>query len=245
MYKGAAGMVAFEAWQETIAQNLASVAVPGYRKGQSTFSSVVADTTRIRHGDSVSQTEKGVLPASKRSLNLTPGQYTYTGVDTNFAISGEGFFRTRLPDGTNGYTRNGNFRLANDYTLVTQEGHPVEGDGGPLTFRQQGGRIFVNAEGRILQDDQQIGRLVVFKFDKPEDVHRIGNGIIGPLGNNQATPIQNAPIMHMTIEGSNVLMMEEMVNMIALGRAYDSAKKVLDVSDDNAGKAIQYLGGQS
>jgi flagellar basal body rod protein FlgG len=51
--------------------------------------------------------------------------------------------------------------------------------------------------------------------------------------------------MHMTVEGSNVLMMEEMVNMIALGRAYDSAKKVLDVSDDNAGKAIQYLGGQS
>jgi flagellar basal-body rod protein FlgG len=47
------------------------------------------------------------------------------------------------------------------------------------------------------------------------------------------------------LETSNVNVVEEMVNMIALGRAYDSAKKVLDVSDDNAGKAIQYLGGQS
>jgi flagellar basal body rod protein FlgG len=245
MYKGAAGMVAFEAWQETIAQNLASVAVPGYRKGQATFSSVVADITKIKHGDSVSQTEKGVLPTSKRSLNLTPGSHTYTGVDTNFSISGEGFFRIRMPDGTDAYTRNGNFRLADNYTLVTQEGNTVEGDGGPIIFRQQGGKVFVNSEGRILQDDQQVGRLLVFKFAKPEDVHRIGHGLLGPLGDNQATPIQNAPILHMTVEGSNVQMMEEMVNMIALGRAYDSAKKVLDVSDDTAGKAIQYLGAQS
>jgi flagellar basal body rod protein FlgG len=38
MYKGAAGMVAFESWQETIAQNLASAAVPGYKKSLATFS---------------------------------------------------------------------------------------------------------------------------------------------------------------------------------------------------------------
>ena len=238
-------MVAFESWQETIAQNLASAGVSGYRKSQSTFSSVVADVMKVKHGQSVSQTEKGVIPVGKRSLDTTPGAFTYTGVDTNFAISGEGFFRIRLPDGTNAYTRNGNFRMADDYTLVTQEGHPVEGDGGPITFRQQGGRVFVNSEGRILQDDQQVGRLVVFQFERPNDVHRIGNGILGPVGDNPATQIQNAPILHMTVEGSNVKMMEEVVNMIALGRAYDSSKKVLDINDDNAGKAIQYLGGQA
>jgi flagellar basal body rod protein FlgG len=238
-------MVAFEAWQETIAQNLASAAVSGYRKGQSTFSSVVADVTKIKHGDSISQTEKGEMPTGKRSLNLTPGGYTYTGVDTNFAVSGEGFFRIRLPDGTFGYTRNGNFRVASDYTLVTQDGNPVEGDGGPLTFRQEGGQVSFNPEGLVIQGGQQLGKLVVFKFEKPEDMHRIGNGILGPVGQNAAVPIPNAPILHMTVEGSNVLPMEEMVSMISLSRAYDSAKKVLDVSDDSAGKAIQYLGGQS
>jgi flagellar basal body rod protein FlgG len=206
---------------------------------------VAADVMKVKHGQSVSQTEQGVMPIGKRSLDSTPGAFSHTGIDTNFAITGEGFFRIRLPDGTNGYTRNGNFRLSDDYTLVTQEGNPVEGDGGPITFRQQGGRVFVNSEGRILQDDQQVGRLVVFKFDRPEDVHRIGNGVLGPIGDNNATQIPNAPILHMTIEGSNVKLMEEMVNMISLGRAYDSAKKVLDVSDDSAGKAIQYLGAQA
>jgi flagellar basal body rod protein FlgG len=245
MYKGAAGMVAFEAWQETIAQNLASAGVPGYKKSQATFSSEVADVMKVKHGQSVSQTEQGVIPVSKRTLNTTPGAFSYTGIDSNFAISGEGYFRVRLPDGTNGYTRNGNFRIAEDYTLVTQEGAVVEGDGGPIAFRQQGGRIFINSEGRIIQDDQQIGRLAVFKFDRPQDLHRIGNGILGPVGDNPATPIPNAPVLHMTVEGSNVLLMEELVSMISLNRAYDSAKKILDVSDDSAGKAIQYLGGQA
>lgn len=245
MYKGAAGMVAFELWQETIAQNLASAGVSGYRKSQPSFSAVAADVIKVKHGQSVSQTEQGIIPVGKRNLVSTPGAFTHTGIDTNFAIPGEGYFRIRMPDGTNAYTRNGNFRLADDYTMVTQEGYPVEGDGGPITFRQQGGRVFVNSEGRILQDDQQVGRLVVFKFDRPEDVHRIGNGVLGPIGDNAATPIQGASIMHATIEGSNVQVMEEMVSMIALGRAYDSAKKILDVSDDSAGKAIQYLGGQS
>ncbi len=245
MYKGAAGMVAFEAWQETIAQNLASAGVPGYKKSQSSFSAVAADVMKVKHGQSVSQTEKGVIPVGKRSLNTKPGAFSYTGIDTNFAIPGEGYFRVRLPDGTNGYTRNGNFRLAEDYTLVTQEGAVVEGDGGPITFRQQGGRVFINGEGRIIQDDQQIGRLAVFKFDNPDELHRIGNGILGPIGDNNAAAIPNAPVLHMTVEGSNVLLMEELVNMISLNRAYDSAKKILDVSDDNAGKAIQYLGGQA
>jgi flagellar basal body rod protein FlgG len=245
MYKGAAGMVAFESWQETIAQNLASAGVTGYRKSQSSFSSVAADVMKVKHGQSVSQTEKGVIPVGYRKLNTSPGEFSYTGVDTNFAITGEGFFRIRLPDGTDAYTRNGNFRMSDNYTLVTQEGHVVEGDGGPITFRQQGGRVFLNSEGRILQDDQQIGRLVVYKFDRPDDLQRIGNGILGPVGDNAATQVQNAPLLHMTVEGSNVKMMEEMVNMVALNRAYDSAKKVLDLSDDNAGKAIQYLGGQS
>lgn len=238
-------MVAFEAWQETIAQNLASAGVPGYKKSQAAFSSVVADVTKVKNGQSVAQTEQGVIPVTKRTLNTKPGAFSYTGIDTNFAITGEGYFRVRLPDGTNGYTRNGNFRLAEDYTLVTQEGAVVEGDGGPITFRQQGGKVFINAEGRIIQDEQQIGRLAVFKFDDPEAVHRIGNGILGPVGDNNATPIVNAQVLHMTVEGSNVLLMEELVSMISLNRAYESARKILEVSDDNAGKAIQYLGGQA
>ncbi len=245
MYKGAAALSAYERWQDTIAQNLANVAVNGYRKNETSFSGVMADVTQLKNGDSVSQKSKGVMPLSARSFNMTPGSTTYTGVDTNFASEGDGFFRIRKADGTVAYTRNGNFRLSSDYNLVTQEGHLVEGDNGPITFRQEGGVISINGEGLLSQGQQQVGKLALFRFNDNFKLHRIEGGFLTPGAGNPALPMERPVFIHKAIEASNVKPVEEMVNMISLGRAYDTAKKVLDVSDDAAGKAIQYLGGPS
>ncbi len=245
MYKGAAALAAYERWQDTITQNLASVTVNGYRRNETSFSGVIADVTQLKAGDKVTQTAKGVMPEAKRTLNMTPGSYTYTGVDTNFAAEGEGFFRIRKPDGSVGYTRNGDFRLNQDYNLVTQDGLLVEGDNGPITFRQEGGIIYVNGEGLLSQGQQQVGKMALFQFAKPGELHRIPGGLMSPGDDNPATAVERPSLIHKSIEASNVKPTEEMVNLITLGRAYDSAKKILDVSDDIAGKAIQYLGGQS
>ncbi len=242
MYKGASALAAFERWQDTIAQNLASVSVNGYRKNETSFTGALADVAKIRAGDKVTQTSKGVMPEAHRSFNMTPGSFTYTGVDTNFAAEGEGFFRIRKADGTVAYTRNGDFRLNSDYNLVTQDGHLVEGDNGPITFRQEGGVVYINGEGLLSQGKQQIGKLALFKFNKNDGLHRIPGGQLVPNADNPAIAVENPKIVHKSIESSNVKPTEEMINMIALGRAYDSAKKILDISDDSAGKAIQYLG---
>ena len=245
MYKGAAALTAYERWQDTIAQNLANVAVTGYRKNETSFSGVMADTTQLKKGDKVTQVSKGVMPLSARSFNMSPGSTTYTGVDTNFAAEGDGFFRIRKPDGTVAYTKNGNFRLNSEYNLVTQEGNLVEGDNGPITFRQEGGIISINTEGLLSQGKQQIGKLGLFRFNDSVKLHRIEGGYLVPAKDNPALAVERPAFQHKVLEASNVKPTEEMVNMISLGRAYDSAKKILDVADDAAGKAIQYLGGQA
>jgi flagellar basal-body rod protein FlgF len=242
-YKGAAALTAYERWQDTIAQNLANVAVNGYRRNETAFSGVMADMTQIKNGDSVTQKSKGVMPLSTRGFNMTPGSTTYTGVDTNFAADGDGFFRIRKTDGTVAYTKNGNFRLSSDYNLVTQDGFLVEGDNGPITFRQEGGVISINTEGLLSQGQQQIGKLALFRFNDSVKLHRIEGGLLRPAADNPALPVERPVFIHKAIESSNVKPTEEMVNMISLNRAYDAAKKVLDVSDDTSGKAIQYLGG--
>lgn len=245
MYKGAAALAAYERWQDTIAQNLASSSVNGYRKNETSFTGVLADVTKLRAGDRVSQTDNGVMPDAKRSFNMTPGSFTYTGVDTNFAAEGDGFFRIRKADGTVAYTRNGDFRLNSEYNLVTQDGHLVEGDNGPITFRQEGGIIYINDEGLLSQGQQQIGKLALFRFNKSDGLHRISGGQLVPNADNPAIAVERPKIVHKSLESSNVKPTEEMINMISLGRAYDASKKILDVSDDIAGKAIQYLGGQA
>ncbi len=244
MYKGAAALTAYESWQETIAQNLASASVPGYRRNESSFTGVLADVAKIKKGDQVTQSMPGVMPSAHRSLNMTPGIAEYTGVETNFAIEGDGFFRVRRQDGSFGYTRNGNFRLDSSYNLVTQSGNLVEGENGPITFRQEGGAIYINADGLLIQGKQQVSKLALFRFNDPEKMHRVGEGMLQPGEGNAPIVVERPSINHMSLEGSNVRPMEEMIHMITLGRAYDAAKKVLDISDDSAGKAIQYLGNQ-
>jgi len=244
MYKGAAALTAYESWQETIAQNLASAAVPGYRRNESSFSGVLDDVAKIKKGDQVTQSMPGVMPSAHRSLNMIPGVSEYTGVETNFAVEGDGFFRVRRPDGSVGYTRDGNFRLDSAYNLVTQSGNLVEGENGPITFRQEGGAIYINADGLLIQGKQQVSKLALFRFNDAEKLHRVGEGLLQPGEGNPAIVVERPTINHMSLEGSNVRPMEEMIHMITLGRAYDAAKKVLDISDDSAGKAIQYLGNQ-
>ena len=242
MYKGAAALAAYERWQDTIAQNLASISVNGYRKNETSFTGTLADIGKVSAGGKVTQTTKGVMPEAKRSFNMTPGSFTHTGVDTNFAASGDGFFRIRKADGTVAYTRNGDFRLNSEFNLTTQEGHLVEGDNGPITFRQEGGIIYINDEGLLSQGQQQVGKLALFRFNKADGLHRIPGGQLVPAQDNPAIAVENPKIAHKCLESSNVLPTEEMVNMISLGRAYDSAKKILDINDDAVGKAIQYLG---
>ncbi|MEI6714132.1 MAG: flagellar hook-basal body protein [Verrucomicrobiota bacterium] len=243
IYKGAAAMAAYEHWQEAISQNLASSSVTGYRRNETSFSGVAGDLMKLKDGNSrVSKEMKGVLPDTHNGLSNMPGAIVATGVETNFAIEGEGFFRIRKPDGTIGYTRNGNFRLNEGRELVTQQGFTVDGENGSIKFRQEGGKILLNAEGRLVQGDQQLSKLPIYRFEKPTQMKRIGDGLLVPDAEDRAREPEKPVIVQMVLEGSNVAPLQEMVSLISVGRAYEMAKKVVEVHDDTLGKAIQTLG---
>lgn len=243
LYQGASAMSAFERWQEAISQNLASASVDGYRRNEASFESVAQNLAKLKDGKGeVQKTVKGVVPEMQTKLNQTAGAIYHTGVETNFAIEGEGFFRIRKPDGTIGYTRNGNFRMSPERTLVNQEGFTVDGDNGAITFRQEGGAILLNPQGVLVQGTQQLTKLTVYKFDKPNEMTRIGDGLLAPAAGDNARPVELSPILQGVLEGSNVSSLNEMVNMITVSRAYELARKVVETQDDSAGKAIQSLG---
>lgn len=236
-------MQAFERWQEAISQNLASASVDGYRRNEPSFQSVAEDVSKLKNAQGeVQKSVKGYVPEFKSTLSNAPGMIVSTGQDTNFAIEGDGFFRVRKPDGTFAYTRNGNFRLSPDFTLVTQQGYQVDGDNGPLQFRQEGGAVLLNPQGLILQGTLQIGRLAPFKFNRPTEMTRVGDGLLAPAPGDAAQPIEGQVVVHRALEASNVSTLREMVSMVTVSRAYEMARKVVEIQDDTAGKAIQTLG---
>lgn len=242
-YKGAAALTALDQWQQSIAQNLAYSAVIGYKRDQANFNGVMSDVERLKSGDKVVQVVNGSMPKIENSVDPTPAAHRYTGVETDFAIDGPGFFRVRKPDGTIAFTRSGEFRLNEDRVLVTQKGYLVDGENGPIQFQQQGGRIFINQVGMIVQGNQQIARIGVFRFNDPENLKRAGDSLLVPREGQAATPVDNASLVHMTLEESNVQPMKEAISMVMVSRAYEASRKVIEVNDENMSKAIQNLSG--
>ena len=112
--------------QAQITNNVANVDTPGYKRAQSMFSDLFYQTIGSSgSGDPIqvgAGTKVGVV-----DTNFTPGSTDSTGVDTNVAIGGDGFFVVQDNNGVNSYTRAGNFSKSTDGYLVTADGKQVLG----------------------------------------------------------------------------------------------------------------------
>ena len=243
IYKGAATLAAFERWQETTAQNIAAASVPGFRRVTASFSGVLADASRSGQNSALGKDARSIMPKVEMKIDLRPGEIRNTGEDLDFAIQGPGFFQVQRPDGTAGYTRDGGFHANADRVLVNRKGLPVQGDGGSITLLPKGGRISLNAEGTLIQGDTPIGKIAVQDFPETTKLHTGGDGLIVPEDPN-ATPqrVENPGVVSGAIEGSNVMPLQEMVNLIMISRTYETSQRVITAYDENSDKAIQMLG---
>lgn len=242
LYKGAAALGAYEKWQEILAQNLAAGSVPGFKKNEISFDSVSDNRKLGGHGRSGHEPQ-AVMPQASSKINFGQGELRRTGADLDFALQGEGFFQIQRPNGEMGYTRDGQFQLKADKTLITKGGLVVMGENGPIVFPQGSGAISVNAEGVIFQGDETVGKLPIYQFKHLQDLHRVGDGLMAPAkGGEHPVPAEKPVILNGYLEQSNVSPMTEMVNLIDVSRAYEACQKVIQSHDEDSDKAIQVLG---
>jgi flagellar basal body rod protein FlgG len=243
IYKGAASMAALEQWQEAISQNIAASSVPGFKKTQVSFSAIESDLTGLQPGAKASDRVQGSMPKATPMINFSQGQLSRSDNELDFAIQGSGFFQVQLPNGEMGYTRNGQFHLSPEKTLVNGEGLQVMGDSGPITFKSGLGPISINSDGTITQRDQQIAKLPAYNFADTSKLRRVGEGLVGPADSSVTpTKADKAQILNNYIENSNVSPISEMVNLVSVSRAYEASQKIVQTADDNEGKAIEVLG---
>ena len=116
--------------QAAVAHNLANVSSTGYRAEENRLMAVPVVSTGTQKG---LPTRAFVIHASTGS-DFSPGPVMSTGRSTDVAIQGPGWFAVQLPDGSEGYTRNGSFEINENGILQTHGGLPVQGDGGPITI---------------------------------------------------------------------------------------------------------------
>jgi flagellar basal-body rod protein FlgG len=246
LYTAATGMSAMQMNVDTIANNLANVNTNAFKATRLRFEDLlyqqVGDRQAARQG---AQSGMGVAPA-RTELSFVAGDIKDTGVQTHLAIQGSGFFQVAMPDGSIGYTRDGSFGVDHNGQLVTSSGYQLEPIIG-VPLEAEPNSLSISPEGlvtcRINGVTDLLGQIELAQFGNPEGLAAIGSNVYQATVNSGAPLIANPGtdetglLKQGALEGSNVSVMNEMVEMINAQRAFESVSKVISTSDEMLGIA--------
>lgn len=250
-------MIAQQVNLDTIANNLSNVSTQGYKTQVNEFKTLLYQTlqtkTTTANGDqkpTSAQVGLGTRNASITTIFRT-GNMISSDSDTAFAIDGRGFFAVRGEDGNTYYTKNGNLLwtlAANGNMLATTEGLPVlDTNGNPIILGDEYvlSRITVTADGSVCYPDennnpQPIGiTMGLFQFNNPNGLERLAESLYAqtaasgqPINEATNNMVLKSNIYQGYLEGSNVQVADEMVNMIVAQRAYELNSKAIIASDE-------------
>lgn len=188
-------------------------------------------------------------------------RYEYTGNPLHLALEGPpgvrrgyGFFEVATPDGIF-YTRAGNFTINQDGNLVTQEGALVLGDNGPIQLDPN--NFMIQPDGEILynplyggeganqwEETAVLDRLRIVAFENPAGLDKYGYTLYRATEESGEPEliVAGALIRRGYLEASNVNPVREMVELIRAHRAYETAAKVVQTSDQILGQAVGDVG---
>jgi flagellar basal-body rod protein FlgG len=187
----------------------------------------------------------GVRVAGTQKMFNVGGLQT-TEAPLDMAIDGRGFFQISMPDGSIAYTRDGQFQLDQDGQIVNSQGHPLDP---AISIPQDAASVTIGSDGTVTVMTRgsaaatQVGSIELANFVNPAGLQAAGSNLFYETpasGSAQTgTPGSNGlgEIMQGALENSNVSVVEELVNMVSVQRAYEMNSRVVSTSD----QMLQYL----
>lgn len=250
LYTLASGIITSEKRQSAIMNNIANIKTTGYKSEILSLKSFdqVYISNKDKHDNNLSTigTMNNGVEIGKRTTNFSQGNVTNTGLKTDFAIQGDGFFVVQRQTGKgaeNYYTRDGNFTIDTTGYLVTASGDRVLGTNGAPIFIGDGS-ILADNGGNISVDGAAAGKLAVVDFPKDDSGNYVNlNKYAFNLykGENPSV-INNSFVINGSVEGSNVSAVEETSNMMSVMRNFESSTNVLKIIDSTLDKAVNQIG---
>ena len=239
------GLEAQQLRMQVVSHNLANANTNGFKKGRAIFEDLLYQNMRQVGGQTSQQTKSptgmhvgtGVRVAATDKI-YEQGSVQTTGNAFDMAVNGRGFFAIRLPDGSQAYTRNGQFQINDQGQLVTTSGDVVQ-PGITVPANGQGftvaadGAVSITVNGQV----QQLGSIQLTDFINPAGLQPKGENLFTESASSGApqtgTPGLNGlgRLSQGALESSNVNVVEELVNMIETQRAYEMNSKAISASD--------------
>lgn len=247
MWVSKTGLEAQDMALTTVSNNLANVSTTGFKRDRAVFQDLMYNIVRQPGAQTSedSQLPSGLQLGSGVKINGTQkifeeGSYIVTDQPLDLAINGRGFFQITLPDGNTSYSRDGKFHINSDGEVVTAQGFRLSPN---IVVPEQAHTLTVGLDGTVSvvvgNDTQptQVGTIETADFINPAGLEALGNNLfhetdasgapqLGQAGNDGFGAIRQG-----MLENSNVSVVEEMVNMITVQRAYEMNSKVVSTAD--------------
>jgi flagellar basal-body rod protein FlgG len=251
------GLDAQNARMQVIANNLANVNTTGFKRDRANFETLAYQTVVSPGAQSSAQNRfatglslgTGVKVAGTSSVD-TQGSISTTDNALDLAIEGAGYFQIQMPDGRTGYTRAGNFSKSAEGTIVTSDGKPlipqiqVPETATAITIANDG---TVSAQLAGQTESTELGKIEIARFANPAGLQALGNNILAETSASGAAQVGVAgeagrgSLRSGALEGSNVNVVEELVDMIETQRAYEVNSKMIQSTDEMLRNANQQL----
>lgn len=260
MQIAATGMQCNQTKVDVISGNLANMNTTAYKESMVSFE----DLMYLEYGAGGSSTsDAGTVRPSAMQVGLgakvsaMPKKFEQGAViptpgnDKNLMINGIGFFQVALPDGSIGYTRDGEFAVSATGELVTKMGYPVQ----PAMTVPEGVQVTVSTSGVISYVDadgvtQTLGTLELARFNNPAGLTAIGGNMY--IENTEAsgaaiTGLPNSEgfgaVEQFKLEASNVDTISGVVSLITAQRGYEYCSKCVTAADNMSQQEANILKG--
>lgn len=252
---GATAMQAQQIHIDTIANNVANASTPGYRRGRVSFTDLVAQGAAAIAAQGADGVSMGVsmdapghsgvgVAIAALSRQFDAGSMQKTGSPYDVAIDGAGFLEVVMPDGARGFIRGGSLKVNREGLLATHSGLALKpgiaiaDDVKSLSIASDG-VVQVTSTSRATPSDA--GQLELVRFINPQGLVAQGDGvyraseasgeaIAGKPGEGASGLIEQG-----VLEGSNVKMIDEMIELMVAQRAYEANVKIVQAADDMLG----------
>lgn len=256
LYTAGSGMDTQQFRIDVIANNLANVNTTAFKKSRPEFQDLyyqqIRSATAGDGGRTTGQTAplevgQGVRAVSTQKM-FQVGEMVATNNPLDMAIEGQGFFRVRLPDGTNALTRNGQLKTNAEGMMVTSDGLPLEP---PIYLPPGTNHLVVAGDGTISAvtpgdvDPIEVGRLELAQVVNPAGLTSMGRSMYqwtsaaGQISYGRPNDPGFGRVVQGTLETSNVQVVEEMINLIGAQRAYEINSRVVKAADEMLREAAQ------
>ncbi|MFP4020038.1 MAG: flagellar basal-body rod protein FlgG [Halanaerobium sp.] len=246
LFTSATGMNSQQTNIDTISNNLANVNTSGFKKSKINFADLIYTNMRepgtpnaqgaeiptgieIGHGSKVNSTQK----------IFSQGNIQNTDSPLDMVIEGDGFFGIQLPDGEIAYSRDGSFKQDSNGNVVTSDGYQLEP---PLNIPAEATEISITSDGTVNAtvdgENQQLGQVQLYRFSNPAGLSSEGRNLYSETAASgqamEGSPGEDGfgTVTQGFLEMSNVKVVEEMTNMIAAQRAYETNSKSIQASDE-------------